>query len=85
MPEGVTSFYEGLGDTLGSVGDTLKSSVGELQGTVKEATETASRIANAPGYGTVFTVDAGGFRLTDLGHLIVGGLAVYGVFQLLSK
>ena len=85
MPEGITSFYEGFGDTLDSVGDTLKSSVGELQGTVKEATETASRIANAPGYGTVFTVDAGGFRLTDLGHLIVGGLAVYGVFKLLSK
>jgi len=85
MSNGIARWYEGLGDTMDGVGDTLKSSVGELQGTVKEATETASRIANAPGYGTVFTVDAGGFRLTDLGHLIVGGLAVYGVIQLLSK
>lgn len=80
--DGLSSKFS---DLLGGVSDTVKESVGDLQGTVKEAAETAGKIAQTPGYGTVFTVDAGGFRLTNTGHLILGGFAVYGLFQLLSR
>lgn len=78
-------FLDGLKGAVSGASDTVKDTVGDLQGTVKEATEAAGKIAKTPGYGSVFTVDAGGFRLTNTGHLILGGFAVYGLIQLMSR
>ena len=64
--------------------DTLGDLAAGAADTATDALDQATDAASYPGYGSLWTVDAGGFRFTTAGQIILGLAAAYGLSRLMG-